>query len=120
MCNCACVAATTACVCVQLRQLFGFCGTVRDCRFVGIARTYAFVEFDNEEVCVTRSKGPLGHAHLTDDRDRTISASTKSHIRITPSAGNAPSLPTRPRGAGPARATLAVATTCRLREHVAR
>ena len=36
---------------MQLQQLFGFCGTVKDCRFVGIARTYALVEFENEEVC---------------------------------------------------------------------
>jgi len=35
----------------QLQQLFGFCGTVKDCHFVGIARTYALVEFETEEVC---------------------------------------------------------------------
>ena len=48
-----------ACVLVQLWQLFGFCGTVRDCRFVGIARTYAFVEFETEEVCIASSDGSL-------------------------------------------------------------
>ena len=36
--------------CLQLKQLFGFCGTVKDCRFEGIARTYAFVEMTTEEV----------------------------------------------------------------------
>ena len=35
----------------QLQQLFGFCGTVKDCSFVGVARTYALVEFETEEVC---------------------------------------------------------------------
>ena len=45
-----CVLLTARAHCLQLKQLFGFCGTVKDCRFECIARTYAFVEMATEEV----------------------------------------------------------------------
>jgi RNA recognition motif. (a.k.a. RRM, RBD, or RNP domain) len=38
------------CHCLQLKQLFAFCGAVLDCSLVGRNSDYAFIEFSKEEV----------------------------------------------------------------------
>ena len=97
--------------CAQLQQLFGFCGTVKDCRFVGIARTYAFIEFENEEVRSTDWQ-----PHTTSTVRLRPSIDREQHQGIDAHALAICSPHLRLRGGGLARATVAAATTCRLRD----
>lgn len=51
--------------CLQLKQLFAFCGAVSDCSLVGRNSDYAFIEFSKEEVHtpLKHSSSPRSNTH---------------------------------------------------------
>lgn len=49
---------TLLCACVQLKQLFGFCGSVSECNLAGKSNDYAIVEFSKEEVQIESNNCP--------------------------------------------------------------